>query len=61
LEGHSQFAYHDHIERSPEYSGDLEGHWHPSPWEPKDHDSGGLKGRQPLAEAPTGVETVAEH
>jgi len=34
----------------------------PGVWgEPKDHDVGGLKGRQPLAEAPTGVETVAEH
>jgi hypothetical protein len=61
LERHSQFADHDRIERRPEHRGDLEGHRHPSPWEPKYHDVGGLKGQQPFAEAPSGVETVAEH
>ena len=61
LEGHSQFAYHDHIERRPEHRGDLEADRHPSPWEPKHHDFGGLKGQQPLAEAAPGVETVVEH
>jgi hypothetical protein len=61
LERHSQFAYHDHIERRTEHRGDLEGHRHPSPWKTKDHDLGGRKGQQALAEAPTGVETVTEH